>query len=97
MFRACPVKFLHGLVHFLHEFVSDPLPVPRSIALASRNLWKEGLNQKINTRRLNELTRGKRRGIDRPLIIFSKIITPECYYWGSSQSFAWIPAKSMRE
>ena len=28
---------------------------------------------------------------------FPKVVTPECFYRGSSPSFAWIPAKSMRE
>jgi len=28
---------------------------------------------------------------------FLKVVTPECCYRGSSQSFAWIPAKSMWE
>jgi hypothetical protein len=31
------------------------------------------------------------------MIIFPKGVTPECFYRGSSPSFAWIPAKSMRE
>jgi hypothetical protein len=31
------------------------------------------------------------------MVIFPKVVTPECFYRGSSQSFAWIPAKSMRE
>ena len=26
-----------------------------------------------------------------------KVVTPECFNRGSSQSFAWIPATSMRE
>jgi hypothetical protein len=29
--------------------------------------------------------------------IFPNLVTPECFYRGSSQNFAWIPAKSMRE
>jgi len=29
--------------------------------------------------------------------IFPKVVTPECFYRESSQSLAWIPAKSMRE
>jgi hypothetical protein len=28
---------------------------------------------------------------------FGKVVTPECFYRGASHSFAWIPAKSMRE
>jgi hypothetical protein len=29
--------------------------------------------------------------------IFPKVVTPECSYRWSSPSFAWIPAKNMRE
>ena len=29
--------------------------------------------------------------------IFLKVVTPECFNRGSSQNFAWIPAKNMRE
>ena len=40
----------------------------------------------------------KRRGIEKNfMIIFSKAVTPECFYRGSSPRFAWIPAKGMRE
>jgi len=28
---------------------------------------------------------------------FPEVVTPECFNRGSSQSFAWIPATSMRE
>jgi hypothetical protein len=46
----------------------------------------------------DELPRSKLRGIEQTVtIMFSKGVTPECFYRGSSQCFAWIPAKSMRE
>jgi hypothetical protein len=31
------------------------------------------------------------------MITFPEVVTPECFYRGFSLSFAWIPAKSMRE
>ncbi len=67
----------------------------------------------FNLCKRDELPRSKPRGIeklydpfdfaqghgeeDRTMIIFPKVVTPECFYRGSSPSLAWIPAKSMRE
>ena len=31
------------------------------------------------------------------ILNFPKAVTPECFCRGSSPSFVWIPAKSMRE
>ncbi len=45
----------------------------------------------------NELPRSKLRGIEKLYDNFPKVVTPECFYRGSSPSSAWIPAKSMRE
>jgi hypothetical protein len=41
--------------------------------------------------------RSKLRGIKRPSDDILQAVTPECFNRGSSQKFAWIPAKSMRE
>ena len=48
---------------------------------------------------LNQLPRSKGAGYVKKnmMIIFAKVVTPEFFYRGSSPSFAWIPAKSMRE
>jgi hypothetical protein len=42
--------------------------------------------------------RSKLRGYEKiSMRIFSKVVIPECFNRGSSQNFAWIPAKNMRE
>jgi len=44
----------------------------------------------------DEQLRGKPRG-KIFMRIFSKVVTLQCFNWGSSPKFAWITAKNMRE
>src|SRR5439155_7767375 len=44
-----------------------------------------------------ERPRSKLQSIKELYDDFPRVVTPECFYRGSSPSFAWIPARNMRE